>query len=107
MDQLADVFRALGEKGRLKIIEILTGGEKCVCELIEEIDLSQAAISHHLMVLRKAGLIKVRREGRWGFYSLDKEGLEKLEVFLEKEIFRPAMESPEGGGRQRPVCSEK
>ncbi len=95
MENLADLFSALGEKGRLKIIKFLTEGEKCVCEIIEEFELSQAAISHHLRVLRQVGLVKVRREGRWGYYSLDREGFAALERLLKEEIFQPVSDIAE------------
>ncbi len=94
MERLADLCWALGEKVRVRIIRLLTGGEMCVCELIEEMDLSQAAISHHLRILRQAGLLQVRREGRWGYYSLDKEGFLQLSQLLQRELFEPAAGSP-------------
>ncbi len=107
MDHLAELFWALGEKGRLKILRLLAEEEKCVCELIEELELSQAAISHHLRILRKTGLIKVRRQGRWGFYSIDKEAFAGFKTLLNQELFQMVAKSPEGKTRISATCEKK
>lgn len=69
-------FKALGDPTRLRILRLVTTGEKCVCELVDAIDVPQPLLSHHLRVLREAGLVRTRREGRWAYYSLDRERLE-------------------------------
>jgi len=89
MDEFAGQCKSLGEGVRLKIIQSLLEGEKCVCDLIEELELSQAAISHHLKILKQAGFLKFRKEGRWSFYSLDKKGFEGFEESLKKKIIKP------------------
>ena len=76
--QLAKIFRALSQEARLKIIRLLTGGERCVCELFQALKLSQPKVSRHLAYLRKAGLVKNRREGLWQYYSLDKKIFEGI-----------------------------
>ncbi|MHB8170691.1 MAG: ArsR/SmtB family transcription factor [Thermincolia bacterium] len=75
MRKLAEFFKALGDETRLKIIHMLSEKEMCVCEVIDQLDLSQPAISHHLKILRQAGLVKDSKEGKWVFYSLDEEAL--------------------------------
>lgn len=80
---LASIFRALSDKTRLKILKLLAGGEKCVCELYPALKLSQPKVSRHLAYLRKAGLAKSRKEGLWQHYSLNKKilggiGLNKI-----------------------------
>ncbi len=107
MDHLAELFWVLGEKGRLRILQLLAEGEKCVCELIEELELSQAAISHHLRILRKIGLIRVRREGRWGFYSLDKDAFASLKLLLDKELFQLVANGSENKPRSSVTCEKK
>lgn len=69
--RLADVFKALGDPTRLRIILALQMGELCVCDLAEVLNMSQSAISHQLRVLRGLHLVRNRREGKEVFYSLD------------------------------------
>ena len=77
-----DVFHALSDETRLEILERLRDGEKCVCELTDVLRASQSRLSFHLRVLKEAGLIRDRPEGRWMYYALDSEGLEEAEVIL-------------------------
>ena len=69
--RLADVFKALGDPTRLRIILALQMGELCVCDLAEVLAMSQSAISHQLRVLRGLHLVRNRRAGKEVFYSLD------------------------------------
>ena len=68
---LADVFAALGDPTRLRIVAALAGGELCVCDLAAVLSLSQSAVSHQLRLLRGMRLVRPRRDGRVVFYSLD------------------------------------
>ncbi|MFZ7104319.1 MAG: ArsR/SmtB family transcription factor [Peptococcaceae bacterium] len=68
---LAQIFKSLGDPNRISIIQKLSQEEKCVCELMEEMGLSQPAVSHHLKQLKQAGLVQDRREGKWIFYSVN------------------------------------
>lgn len=61
---------ALSDETRLEIIEALRHGERCVCDLVTNLDAAQSRLSFHLRVLKEAGLVTDRREGRWGFYTL-------------------------------------
>jgi ArsR family transcriptional regulator, arsenate/arsenite/antimonite-responsive transcriptional repressor len=76
----ADLFHALSDETRLAILERLRRGECCVCELMDQLDAAQSRLSFHLKVLREAGLIDCRREGRWAYYWLVPEGVEALET---------------------------
>ena len=79
VDELARRFRALGDPTRVAIVNRLAGaGEVCVCELVAEFDLSQPTISHHLKILREAGLVESRRRGTWAYYRLLPEAVERL-----------------------------
>ena len=69
------VLKLMSEPNRLKIFALLAGGERCVCEIEESVKLPQNLVSHHLGVLRDAGYIRARREGRWVYYSVNKETL--------------------------------
>lgn len=73
VQRLADVFKALGDPTRVRIILALQVGELCVCDLAEVLGMSQSAISHQLRVLRELHLVRNRRDGKEVFYSLDDE----------------------------------
>ncbi len=75
-------FQAIAEETRFEIVRLLTGGERCVCELQDELEAAQSRLSFHLKKLRDAGVIRDRREGRWVYYSLVPEALEELRAFL-------------------------
>jgi ArsR family transcriptional regulator len=83
---LARVFKALGDPVRLRLVSLIgahEGGEVCVCELTEAFDLSQPTISHHLKVLREAGIIDSQRRGTWVYYWLVPATLERMAGLLE------------------------
>ena len=79
---LARRFHALGDELRLEILELLRGGERCVCELTAHLDLAQSRLSFHLKVLKDAGLVSHRREGRWSYYALDAAAWRETGAFL-------------------------
>ena len=68
---LADIFSALGDPTRVRILDALSHGELCVCDLAAVLSLSQSAVSHQLRLLRGLRLVRARREGRMVFYALD------------------------------------
>ncbi|MCW7946472.1 ArsR family transcriptional regulator [Streptomyces hygroscopicus] len=83
--ELAGVFKALGDPVRLRLLSMIAsrdGGEVCVCELTPAFDLSQPTISHHLKLLRQAGLIDCERRGTWVYYWALPEALARLASFL-------------------------
>jgi DNA-binding transcriptional ArsR family regulator len=71
VDRVADVFKLLGDPSRVRLVDALTHGERCVCELASLVGLSESAVSHQLRLLRAARLVRVRRAGRLAFYALD------------------------------------
>jgi len=80
-DGLAGRLRALGDENRLRIFALLTRAEFCVCELEDALGLSQSLVSNHLRVLKRAGLVRARRDAvdaRWIYYSLDGKAVESL-----------------------------
>ena len=70
----ARMFHALSDERRLRILDALRGGELCVCDLQAELGMGQSLLSFHLKALREAGLVRVRRNGRWSHYSIDIRG---------------------------------
>ena len=83
-EKAIDLLKALAEPIRLKIIESLSNGEKCVCDLIQETDLAQSKLSFHLKVLKEAGIIKDRQSGRWVYYHLDIRALKNLQNWIKR-----------------------
>lgn len=81
-DQAARWFHALSDPTRLDIVLRLTDGERCVCELTDALDAAQSRLSFHLRVLKDAGLISDRRDGRWVHYSLNREAIGGAGQFL-------------------------
>jgi ArsR family transcriptional regulator len=63
-------FRAFSDRTRLRILSLLRGGELCVCDLIDVLRVPQAKVSRHLAYLRRAGLVRVRKDGLWSYYTL-------------------------------------
>lgn len=66
----SQLFRALGDETRLRVVALLSHGELCVCHLEAALDLSQPAVSRHLAVLKNAGVVEARRDGNWIHYRL-------------------------------------
>jgi ArsR family transcriptional regulator len=82
---LAQVFKALADPVRLRLVSLIgahQGGEVCVCELTDAFDLTQPTISHHLKVLREAGIIDSERRGTWVYYRLEPAALERMAALL-------------------------
>lgn len=77
------VFRALSDRTRLRILNLLRGGELCVCDLVDVLDVPQPTASRHLAYLRKAGLVLARKEGLWHYYRLSPSTSEFHEKLLE------------------------
>jgi ArsR family transcriptional regulator len=75
MKDLLNTFKALSEETRLRIMKLLEHGELCVCDIVAALDMVQPKVSFHLNVLKEAGLLKDRKQGRWTHYSLDESDL--------------------------------
>jgi ArsR family transcriptional regulator, arsenate/arsenite/antimonite-responsive transcriptional repressor len=76
------VFHALSDPIRVKLVNRLSAGEQCVCELTDALKTGQSRLSFHLKVLKEAGLIQDRREGRWMYYALNDEAFEEVEELI-------------------------
>ena len=82
--QAAKLFHALSDDTRLAVIEMLEGGERCVCDLQAELGAAQSRLSFHLKVLKEAGFVIDRREGRWVHYSLNPQAFADAMAFLSE-----------------------
>jgi ArsR family transcriptional regulator, arsenate/arsenite/antimonite-responsive transcriptional repressor len=71
VQELVNVFKALSEETRLRIIKLLEGGELCVCDIVAAMDMIQPKVSFHLAVLKESGLIRDRKQGKWVHYRID------------------------------------
>ncbi len=99
MEDLLGVFKALSEETRLRIVKLLEGGELCVCDIVAALGLVQPKISFHLSVLKEAGLIKDRKEGRWIHYRLNDSDVFKR--FLILTVLERLPENALAGDKRR------
>jgi len=76
-------FHALSDETRLQIVEMLSHGERCVCELQDVLDAAQSRLSFHLKVLKDAGLVTDRKEGRWMYYAVNRDALDRIAMFAQ------------------------
>lgn len=83
VEQALALFRALADETRLKVIDRLREGEQCVCDLTDVLGASQSRMSFHLKVLKDAGLVTDRKDGRWVYYALNLETLALVGRALE------------------------
>lgn len=81
-DDNAKIIKAFSDPNRLKMIDILSCGEKCACELLEEFDFTQPTLSHHMKLLIDCGIVESRKEGVWNYYSLNISNCNKIVLFL-------------------------
>lgn len=82
--RLAQCCHALSDETRLKILDRLSAGERCVCELVAAVGAAQPRLSFHLKTLKDAGLVRSRPDGRWMHYSLSPEALADARVMLDR-----------------------
>ena len=80
----AQVFKAFCDPNRIIILELLQKGEKCPCMLQEKLNISQSTLSHHLKVLSDSGVISSKKQGKWTYYYLSKEGCETAKKLLNQ-----------------------
>ena len=80
----AVIFKAFCDENRIKILHLLKSGEKCACKLLEEMNITQPTLSHHMKILCDSGIVIGRKEGKWMHYSISSEGIDKALCYLEK-----------------------
>jgi len=80
----AKVFKALCDPNRLMILETLQSEERCACKLLEDLEIVQSTLSHHMRILCDAGFVNARKDGKWMHYSINKEGFKKAKKLLDE-----------------------
>ena len=87
MDEMktALIFKAFCDENRIRILKMLKNGEKCACKLLEELNVTQPTLSHHMKILCDSGIVVSRKEGKWMHYSISEEGT-KIAADLLKEL---------------------
>ena len=83
--KIAQVFKAFCDETRLMVLSCLHDGEKCACVLLERVSVSQPTLSHHMKILVDSGIVSARKDGKWMYYSISREGSQKA-VWLLKEL---------------------
>jgi ArsR family transcriptional regulator len=108
MRELVKAFKALSDETRLRILSLLLERECCVCEVMQVLNISEPRASRNLSALYDAGFLKLRREGLWALYSIDREGLKEHYTYL-LETVRKALEDNETArlDRQRLLQTER
>ena len=99
-EQSATIFKAFCDESRLNILARLRGGEVCVCALSESLGIKQSALSYHMKILVRAGIVSARQEGKWTHYSISEPGAALAQELL-KEITSPQSE------REENICACK
>ena len=87
-EEHAKIFKAFCDEKRLKILELLRGGEKCACILLEQLDLGQSGLSYHMKILVESGIVESRQEGKWTHYKISEKGSAYAAILL-KELTTP------------------
>lgn len=82
--ETAQVFKALSDENRIHILEILRSGEKCACKLLEELNVSQPTLSHHMKILCDSGIVESCKEGKWMHYKISKSGIDNAVQLLNE-----------------------
>ena len=80
----AIIFKAFCDENRIRILKLLCTGEKCGCRLLEELNVTQPTLSHHMKILCDAGIVRGRKEGKWTHYSFDPQGVQKAKELLDE-----------------------
>lgn len=82
MDRRVEVLKALSDRNRLLILDMLSCGEMCACDIMEGLELTQPTISHHMKILVRAGLVKCKKQGKWMCYSINKAVVDDLFEYI-------------------------
>ncbi len=92
------IFKALCDENRVKILKYLRSGEKCACRLLDDLNIAQSTLSHHMKILTDSGLVTGRKEGKWMHYSISKEGFDVAARYLSE------LNSVEYADNEKPCC---
>ena len=78
------MFKAFADENRIQILELLRDGERCACRLLEEMNITQPTLSHHMKILCDSGIVVGRKEGKWMHYSISADGLENVRNYVDE-----------------------
>ena len=81
--EMARVFKALSDENRIRILKLLRTGEKCGCELLDELKIAQPTLSHHMKILCDCSIVTSRREGKWMYYTVDCDGIHAVRTLMQ------------------------
>lgn len=85
-DNILALIKALSDGNRLKIFEMLMNGETCACKILENLEITQSTLSHHMRVMVDSGLVKARKDGQWMRYSIDETSMCLLTKYFDDQI---------------------
>lgn len=97
--RIAVIFKALCDENRIRILKQLRTGEKCACKLLEEIDVTQPTLSHHMKILCDSGMVSGRKEGKWTHYSISPEGV-AIAIDCLRELTQTTVSGTDGPCRE-------
>lgn len=104
--EIAKVFKALGDERRIEILQILVHGQKCACHLLNQFEITQPTLSHHMKILCEAGIVDANKAGKWTHYSISKEGSEMVrELFDSLTISETDKEQEQPKEQEIRICS--
>jgi len=104
-EEVSQICKAMSDINRLRVIEMLTTGEKCGCELLEELQVTQPTLSHHMKVLADCGLVSSYKEGKWQHYSINCERFMEFKDHLNSISCRKA--GVDSGANDKSCCCSK
>ena len=94
------LFKAFCDENRQQILELLRGGEKCACRLLEELSISQPTLSHHMKILCDSGIVLGRKEGKWMHYRISLSGVQIAREYLTE------LTATQTSGEETPCCGQ-
>lgn len=102
--ETAKVFKAFCDENRLQILELLRSGEKCACKLLDDLQISQSTLSHHMKILCDADIVLGRKEGKWVHYSINPTGAKRAQELLNRQV---TLDTDCKQETQKECCCEK
>ncbi len=94
------IFKAFCDENRIRILKMLTSGEKCACKILDELNVTQPTLSHHMKILCDSGIVVARKEGKWMHYSISSEGVESAVKYLQ------TLTTLDGTDESKPCCEK-
>lgn len=98
--RISAIFKAFCDENRIRIIKQLRSGEKCACKLLDEINVTQPTLSHHMKILCDSGIVIGRKEGKWIHYSISEEGVDLAKKYLQQ------LTTPDVGCEKKSCCEK-